>query len=276
LIQKLAPEIVEEELAHNEQSFLICLFIESKRNELKTNVPILDEYRKKIELILKIVDVSLLRYDSIFNELAYIVVRLNNPGLYETIWPSDVSWDFKKERKEEYYALLGEVGVDSITYCAKYRNNFRDLSSDFVFEELYAEFDSLNSLLDLLLAFESKFLSEKKKFDVFEKEFKSFQKETQDVLQEIINGYYKYEMRNCGDSSELMANKKYIEPFAEIKRLIETMNAVLSKECQENCECHLQKFRRSSSQFTHKPIVLTPELDKQIGQCSAELEKLLE
>lgn len=286
LIQKLAREIVEE-MTKEEQSFLIRLFIESKINELKL---IIHKCPKKIELMLKIIDVSLLRYNYIFNKLADIVVRLNNSELYTPIWPSDFSWEVKKEKKREYYELLGEVGDDSKTDCAEHRNYFRDLSSDFVFEELYAELDiirlafysidtrdlnSLNSLLELLLAFESKFLSEKEKFDVFERKFKSFQKETKDVLEQIINSHYQYEMKYCGDSPYCMENTPYTEPLADMRILIETMNAVLSNECQKDCDCHLPKTHWSSSQFTHKPIVLTPELVEQIVQHSAELKELL-
>ena len=93
LIQKLAREIVEE-MTKEDQSFLICLFIESKINELKL---IIHKCQKKIELMLKIIDVSLLRYNYIFNKLADIVVRLNNlEEFYTPIWPSDS----KKKRKE--------------------------------------------------------------------------------------------------------------------------------------------------------------------------------
>lgn len=73
-----------------------------------------------------------------------------------------------------------------------------------------------------------------------------------------------------------MMNTPYTEPFAEIRILIETMNAVLSNECQEDCGCKLRESFWSSSQFTHKKIVLTPEMEQKIGQCSAELKELLE
>lgn len=296
LIQKLASVIVEE-LTRHEQSFLIFLFIESKIHELNL-VPILDKCQKKIELMLKIVDVSLYRYFCIHNFLTFIVVRRDNPDLYKTTWPSGVSWDVKEEKKGKYYELHHKVGIDAKTVCTERRDYFHGLISEFDFKQLQSEFlefssqfekisptffsidkqdlDSLNSLLDLLLAFESKFLSEKEKFDVFERQFKSFQKETQDVLQEILDRDYEYEMRDCGDSQFRMTNTQYTVPFAEIRRLIETMNAVLSKECQKDGGCHLPKPFWSSSQFTHKPIVLTPEMEQKIGQHSAELKELLE
>lgn len=299
LIQKLASVIVEE-LTRHEQSFLIFLFIESKWNELKTNVPILDEYRKKNELMLKIIDVSLYRYIRIHEYLAFIVVRRDNPKLYKTMWPSGKSWDVNPESKEKYDELHDKVSDDAKTVCTDYCDYFRGLISEFDFKQLQSEFnelsaqldefrpafsstddsaqdlDSLTSLLALLLEFESKFLSEKEKFLFFEKEFKDFQKQTQVVLQEIIDGYYKYEMRDCGDSPFRMMTTQYAEPFAEIRILIETMNAVLSKECQKDCGCHLPKSFWSSSQFTHKKIVLTPEMEQLICQHSVELEELLE
>ena len=144
LIQKLAHAKSIEELREDEQSFLICLFIESKITEINSNISILNEYPKKIELMLKIVDVYLWRYYSILNELAYIVVRLNNPKLYKITWPySDVSWEVKQddESGKIYYLLLDKVGVDSKTDCVKHRDDFRDLSFEFVFEKLSAVFD---------------------------------------------------------------------------------------------------------------------------------------
>jgi hypothetical protein len=300
LIQKLALEIVEEKITSHEKSFLICLFIELKRNELKTNVPILDEYQKKIELMLEIVNISLYRYISIHKFLAFIVVRRDNQNLYETTWPSGVSWDVKLESKKEFYGLLGKVGIDAKEDCTDYRDYFRNLISKFEFTQLQSELlefsaqfekfrptfsstdddaqdlDSLTSLLALLLEFESKFLSEKEKFLFFEKKFKDFQKQTQAVLQEILDKDYEYEMRGCGDSEFRMRNTPYTVPFAEIRILIETMNAVLSNECQKDCGCHFPNSVWSSPQFTHKPIVLTPEMKQKIGQCSAELKELLE
>ena len=83
-------------------------------------------------------------------------------------------------------------------------------------------------------------------------------------------------MRDCGDSPFRMMTTPYAEPFAEIRILIEKMNSVLSKECQKDCGCHLPKSFWSSSQFTHKKIVLTPEMEQKIGQCSAKLEELFE
>jgi hypothetical protein len=195
--------------------------------------------------------------------------------------------DAKPTNDDKYYELLDNVGVDSKTYCVKHSNSFRDSSSDFVFDELSAVFDiiclgfysidtrdlnSLNSLLELLLAFESKFLSEKEKFDVFGRQFKSFQKETQRVLQRIIDSHSDYVMRYCGDSKGRMENTPYTEPFAEMRRLIETMNAVLSNECQKECDCRFPTYYRLSSQIHHKRIVLTPEMEKQIRRYSAELE----
>ena len=300
LIQKLDSEIVEEELTHSEQSFLICLFIESKFHELNLYVPILDEYQKKIELMLKIVDIFLYRYIRIHEYLAFIVVRRDNPNLYKKTWPSGVSWDVNPDSKEKYYELLGKVGIEAKAVCTNHRDYFRNLISECKFTQLQSEFkefsaqfekirptfsstddgaqdlDSLTSLLALLLEFESKFLSEKKKFLFFEKEFKDFQKQTQAVLQEILDKDYEYKMRDCGDSVFCMMNTPYTEPFAEIRILIETMNAVLSKECQKDCGCHLPKSFWSSPQFPHKPIVLTPEMEQKIGQHSAELKELLE
>lgn len=300
LIQKLASAIVEEELTLHEKSFLICLFIESKFHELKLYVPILDEYQKKIELMLEIVNISLYRYISIHKFLAFIVVRRDNPKLYKTLWTSGVSWDVKSESKKEYDELHDKVSGYAKTVCTKYCDYFRGLISEFDFKQLQSEFnelsaqldefrpafssttdsaqglDSLTSLLALLLEFESKFLSEKEKFLFFEKKFKDFQKQTQAVLQEIIDKDYEYEMRGCGDSEFRMRNTPYTKPFGEIRILIETMNAVLSNECQEDCGCYLPNSFWLSPQFTHKPIVLTPEMKQKIGQCSAKLKELLE
>lgn len=295
LIQKLDSEIVEEELTHSEQSFLICLFIESKFHELNLYVPILDEYQKKIELMLKIVDIFLYRYIRIHEYLAFIVVRRDNPILYKTTWPSGVSWDVKPESKKEYVILYEQVVVDAKNVCTNHRDYFRNLISQFEFRQLQSEFpefsaqlekncpafssiddeQDLDSLLALLLEFESKFLSEKEKFLFFQRQFKDFQKQTQAVLQEILDKNYEYKMRDCGDSEFLMMNTPYTEPFAEIRILIETMNAVLSKECQKDCGCHLPNSFWSSRQFTHKRIGLTPEMNQKIGQHSEEFEKLL-
>jgi len=256
---------------------------------------ILDDLQKNTEIRWKLICVSLIRYFNIHESLAFIVVRQvpDNQCLYEKKWPSGVSWDVISNQRTKHQQLINNVIVDAKKICVEYYKKFQGLISTLEIEqlkldfiELSAQFQKLNSVFfstddseeysNFLHEFELKVLSEKEKYLFFKKEFENFQKQTQDVLQEILDEDYEYEMRSCGDSSELMAKIEYTEPFADIKILIKTMNAVLSNECQKDCGCHLPKSYWSSPQFTHKPIVLTPEMNKKIGQCFEELEELFE
>lgn len=283
LIQKLALVIVEEEITSHEQSFLIRLFIKSKLNELDSIISILDE---KTKLMFKIIDVSLCRYILIHTELAFFVVRQKNPRLHEKIWPTSISWEVKPDNEKEHETLREKVVIDAKTDCTKYRgffsfHEFEQLKLEFL--EFSAQFssideqdlDSLKSLLALLLEFESKILSKEKKFLFFEKEFENFQKQTEEVLKEILNEGYKYEMRDCSDFSESMFAIGYTEPFSDIKRLIESLNRVLKKQCQTDCVCCFTPSFYYSRKV-HSKEVLTPAMEQEICQCSAKLGELLE
>jgi hypothetical protein len=251
---------------------------------------ILDDFRKNIEIMWELIGVSLYRYIYIHESLAFIVVRQvpDNQYLYEKKWPSGVSWDVISNQRTKHQQLINNVIVDAKKICVEYYKKFQGLISTLEIEliELSAQFQKRNSVFfstdesdeysNFLHVFELEVLSKKEKYLFFKKEFENFQKQTQDVLQEILDEDYEYEMRGCGDSSELMAKIEYTEPLAEIKILIKTMNAVLSNECQKDCGCHLPKSYWSSPQFTHKPIVLTPEMNKKIGQCFEKLEELFE
>ena len=260
----------------------MCIYLLTNMTFSNLN-SILDDLQKNTEIIWELIRVSLYLYIRIHECLAFIVVRQvqDNQYLYENKWPSGVSWDVISNQRTKHQQLINNVIVDAKKICVEYYKKFQGLISTLEIEqlkldfiELSAQFPELNSVF--LNEFESKVLSEKEKYLFFKKEFENFQKQTQEVLQKILDEDYEYEMRGCGDSSELMAKIEYTEPFSDIKILIKTMNAVLSNECQKDCGCHLPKSYWSSPQFTHKPIVLTPVMKQQICQCFDELEELFE
>jgi hypothetical protein len=315
LIQKLALSSVE--ITGDEQTFLIRLFLASKLSDPDSMVSILDGYLKNIGLMWNTILLSLYRYNRVHFWLQRFVVRvfLFQKGIekefYERAYFGFVTFDVKSEKEEKYNKLMKELIDDAKKKSSQYRDTFQSTISALEFEQLKSDFiecsaqfaklisdfssiddfifdgekdlNSLNLLLDSLLAFESKFLSEKEKFSVFDREFDKFQKETENTLEAIFGMDKDSDTSHFGDSQELWRNYKYDQPFADIKALIETTKGVLFKKCQKDCDCQpitnpydprIGRDRRH--QIVHKPVVLTPEMEKQICDVSANLQKLLE
>lgn len=230
---------------------------------------------------------------------------------YETTYSGFVTFNVKSEKKGECKQLTEELMNDAKKHCIQYSDKFQSMISALEIEQLKSDFlecsaqfakqilgfssiddfifhreqdsDSLKSLLASLLVFESKFLSEKEKITVFDGEFHTFLKETKDTLQSIFEMHSNSETSSFEDSYELWESYNYDQQFPEIKILIETTKSVLFKKCQKDCDCqpptHAYDPRQRGlpqHQIVHKLIVLTPEMELEIGQCSAKLQKFLE
>jgi hypothetical protein len=221
LIQKLAQSPVEE-IADDEQTFLIRLFLASKLSDPDSVIATLDGYLKNIGLMWNTIILSLYRYIRVHFSLQNFVVRVFLFGLcqekdfYETTSSGFVTFDVKRGKREEFKEIMDELIDDAKKESIEYRDTFQSMISEFKIEheqlksdflECSAQFveliscfssiddfifdgkkdsDSLNPLLDSLLAFESKFLSQKEKFTVFDRKFDKFLKETEDTLQAIF------------------------------------------------------------------------------------------
>jgi hypothetical protein len=302
LIQKLALSPVEE-ITGDEQTFLIRLFLASKLSVPESMVSILDDYLKKIGLMSKTIDISLYRFIRVHFWLREFVVRVflcqtgQEREFYETTYSGFITFSVKSGKKEEFKRLTEKLMDGAKKHCIQYRDTFQSMISALEFEQLKSDFlecsaqfaklisgfssiddfifdgekdsDSLNSLLASLLAFELKFLSAKEKSTVFDREFHKFLKETEDTLQAIFGMHSDSETSSFGDSHELWGSYKYDQPFADIRALIENLKDVLLKKCQKDCVCQRHRDR----EIAHKLVVLTPEMEQIIFQCSAELEK---
>ena len=311
LIPKLARSPVV--ITDDEQIFLIRLFLASKLSVPDSMVSILDEYLKNIGLIWDIIQVSLYRYFSVHFSIKNIVVRvyLFQQGLahefYEHTYSGNFNFSVKSGKKKEFTEYKKKRMDYAKEHCIQCRDIFHSMSSDIVdkFEQLKKDFlkcsaqfklifdcssiddfifhpeqdyDSLNSLLASLLAFELKFLSVKEKFIGFDSKFHNFLKETNEVIEPILEKNYEYEMRDCGDSCYSMDKIPYRTPFDDIRALIDTLNAVLLKRCEAKCDCqtYISCQRYYPQQIVHKLVILTPEMKQKICKCSAELGKYLE
>jgi len=315
LIQKLSPSPVEE-ITGDEQTFLIRLYLASKLSDPDSMVSILDGYLKNIRLMWNTILLSLYRYNRVHFYLQRSVVRVflfqarKEREFYETTYSGFVTFDVKSEKEGKYNEIMKELIDHAKKESIQYRDTFQSTISALEFEQLKSDFlecspqfaklisdfssiddfifdgekelNSLNLLLDSLLAFESKFLSEKEKFTVFDREFHNFQKETENTLEAIFGMDSDSETSSFGDSHERWVRYKYDQPFADIKALIETTKGVLFKKCQKDCDCQpitnpydhrLGQDRRH--QIVHKPVILTLEMEKQICDFSANLQKLL-
>ena len=230
---------------------------------------------------------------------------------YETTYSGFITFSVKNGKKEDFNRLTEKLMDGAKKHCIEYRDTFQSMISALEFEQLKSDFlecsaqfakrisgfssiddfifdgekdsDSLNSLLASLLAFESKFLSQKEKSTVFDREFHKFLKETKDTLEAIFGMHSDSETSSFGDSHKLWESYNYDQPFHEIKTLIETTKSVLFKKCQKDCDCQPpthaydpRQRRLPQHQIVHKLIVLTPEMELEIGQCSAKLQKFLE
>lgn len=316
LIQKLALSPVEE-ITCDEQTFLIRLFLSSKLSDPDTVVATLDKYLKNIGLMWNTIILSLYRYIRVHFWLQNFVVRVflyktrKEREFYDTTYLGFVTFDVKSEKKEECKQIIKKLMDDAKTQSIQYRVTFQSMISVFEFEQLKSYFlecsaqfvklisgfssidefifhreqdsDSLKSLLDSLLAFESKFLSQKEKFTVFDREFHKFLKETKGTLKAIFGMHRNSETSSFGDSHENWGGYKYNQPFPEIKTLIKTTKGVLLNKCQKDCDCqpvtnpYDPRLRRSPHDpIVHKRVVLTPEMEQQIRQCSLELNQILE
>jgi len=309
LIQKLALSPVE--ITGDEQTFLIRLFLSSKLSVPDSMVSILDGYLKNIGLMSNTILLSLYRYIRVHFWLQHFVVRVylckkgQERKFYEKTYPNFISFNVKSEEKGEYNKIMEELIHEAKKQSIQYRDTFQSMISALEFEKLKLDFlecsaqfakrisgfssidefifdgekdlDSLNSLFASLLVIESKFISEKEKFIEFDCEFRTFLKETKDTLQSIFDMNEDSETTSLADSTQCWESYKYKQPFADIRALIETTKSVLFKKCYEDCNC---QTRTSScyyrpQQIVHKLIVLTPEMEQQICDYSAELEELL-
>lgn len=314
LIQKLALSPVE--ITGDEQTFLIRLFLASKLSVPDSMVSTLDKYLKNIGLMWNTILLSLYRFIRVHFWLQEFVVRVflfrlrQEKDFYDATYLGHVTFDVKRGKREEFKELTEKLMDNAKKQSIEYRDTFQSMISEFEIEQLKSDFlecsaqfgkqniyfssiddfifdgkkdsDSLNPLLDSLLAFESKFLSQKEKFTVFDREFHKFLKETEDTLQAIFGMHSDSETRSFGDSHEHWGGYKYDQPFPEIKTLIKTMKDVLLNKCQKDCDCqpvtnpYDPRLRRSSNvQIVHKPVVLTPEMEQQISECSSNLNKYL-
>ena len=311
LIKKLALSPVE--ITGDEQTFLIRLFLSSKLSVPDSMVSILDEYLKNIGLMSNTILLSLYRYIRVHFWLQHFVVRVylfqkgQERKFYEKTYPNFISFNVKSEEKGEYNKIMEERIHEAKKQSIQYRDTFQSMISALEFEKLKLDFlecsaqfakrisgfssidefifdgekdlDSLNSLFASLLVIESKFISEKEKFMEFDRKFRTFLKETKDTLQSIFDMNEDSETTSLADSTQCWINRcEYKQPFADIRDLIETTKSVLFKKCYEDCDC---KTRTSSydyrpQQIVHKLIVLTPEMELKIDQCSAKLPKFLE
>jgi hypothetical protein len=318
LIQKLAQSPVEE-IADDEQTFLIRLFLASKLSDPDSVIATLDGYLKNIGLMWNTIVLSLYRYIRVHLQLQNFVVRVFLFGLrqekdfYETTSSGFVKFNVKSEKKIACKEIMDELIDDAKKESIEYRDTFQSMIYEFEIEheqlksyflECSAQFveliscfssiddfifdgkkdsDSLNPLLDSLLAFESKFLSQKEKFTVFDRKFDKFLKETEDTLQAIFEMDSDSETSRFGDSHEHWESYKYDQPFPEIKTLIETTKGVLLNKCQKDCDCqpvtnlYDPRLKRSPHDpIVHKLVVLTPEMEQEISQRSLELNQILE
>ena len=317
LIQKLAPSPVEE-ITDDEQTFLIRLFLASKLSDPDSMVSTLDKYLKNIGLMWNTIILSLYRYIRVYSDLPNCVVRvfLFQQGIEKEFYKlayrdyGNSTFDLKEEKKEEFEKHKKELIYGAKIQSIQYRDIFQLMISEIVpefeklkldflecssqFEELISGFssiddfifdsdkdlDSLNRLLDSLLAFESKFLSKKENFTIFDREFHKFQKETEYIIQSIFGMDIDSKTSHYG--GEYQDSYEYDEPFANIKFLIETTNGVLLEKCQKDCDCQPRTSNWNYSpiipehRIVHKPVILTPEIEQQISEIPEKLQKLLE